>query len=148
MPNKEIDCEFQFHNVGQGLFYTGSIGDFRFIYDCGSLPMAWAHKAVSNYLDALTVDNEKVKPVINLLVLSHLDLDHVSGIDNLLCNTEIKIALIPYTSPLERLLLAVRHSSNLFGAFTGPYSLRREDGEKKPGANLPVKHPVLECLAM
>ncbi|WP_338819295.1 hypothetical protein MTCOM_06950 [Moorella thermoacetica] len=111
MPNKGIDCEFQFHNVGQGLFYTGSIGDFRFIYDCGSLPMAWAHKAVSNYLDALTVDNEKVKPVINLLVLSHLDLDHVSGIDNLLCNTEIKIALIPYTSPLERLLLAVRHSS-------------------------------------
>lgn len=31
-----IDAEFEFHPVGQGLFYTGIIDDFVMVYDVGS----------------------------------------------------------------------------------------------------------------
>jgi len=31
-----INCSFRFHPVGQGLFYSGRIGDFSFVYDCGT----------------------------------------------------------------------------------------------------------------
>lgn len=34
-----------------------------------------------------------------------------------------------------------------FSCRAGPYSLRREDGVKKPGANLQVKYIGLEYLA-
>ncbi|MBU5219561.1 hypothetical protein KQI67_23155 [Bacillus albus] len=31
-----IQSEFIFRSIGQGLFYTGKIKDFTFVYDCGT----------------------------------------------------------------------------------------------------------------
>jgi len=36
---------FTFHNVGQGLFYSGKIENFNFIYDCGSENTTWLKKS-------------------------------------------------------------------------------------------------------
>lgn len=34
---KRISSKFEFRNIGQGMFYTGQIADFKFVYDCGSI---------------------------------------------------------------------------------------------------------------
>ncbi|MCG0277747.1 MAG: MBL fold metallo-hydrolase [Thermanaeromonas sp.] len=103
MPQQRIDCEFCFHNVGQGLFYTGYVADFRFIYDCGSQIGACAEKAVLNYCSAIQ-GNSSGK--VSLLVLSHLHHDHVSGLKALFERVTVEVAVLPYLRPWERLLLA------------------------------------------
>jgi glyoxylase-like metal-dependent hydrolase (beta-lactamase superfamily II) len=83
--NGIFNAEFTFHNVGQGLFYTGEISSnksiFRFVYDCGQDN---SNKNVCSAVDAFhsrvmdgDIGNEK--PLINLLIISHFHYDHVSG---------------------------------------------------------------------
>jgi len=103
---------FSFHNVGQGLFYSGNIGDFRFIYDCGSTWKDHLNNVVTNYARSLP------SPKIQLLVLSHLHEDHVAGLDALLNQSKISIdtVILPYLSPIERLSVALAHP-NLYPWF-------------------------------
>ncbi|GAV23286.1 MBL fold metallo-hydrolase [Carboxydothermus pertinax] len=96
-------CEFIFHNVGQGLFYSGKINDLNFIYDCGSENYKNIKKAVTEFITYL-----KGKIRIDLLILSHLHYDHVSGLELLLKKCEIETVILPYIALEERLLIAVR----------------------------------------
>jgi len=48
-----VNCRFTFQNVGQGLFYTGMIDSFNFVYDCGSENDVFRDLALSSYARGL-----------------------------------------------------------------------------------------------
>ena len=101
LPN----AQFIFHNAGQGLFYSGKINGFEFVYDCGSIRKQHLTDIVLDYKNALL--NGK----LNLLILSHLHEDHVSGLHALFNRnpkTSVERVILPYLSPIERLILAIR----------------------------------------
>ncbi len=95
---------FKFHNVGQGLFYSGeidlSVSTFRFIYDCGSKSRKLIQSTIKQFKRDVT-DNK-----INLLILSHLHEDHINGLEELFLQFKISEVILPYFTPVERLLIA------------------------------------------
>jgi glyoxylase-like metal-dependent hydrolase (beta-lactamase superfamily II) len=90
------------HPVGQGGFLTGILRgrgrDIRWIYDCGSLQDQALVREMST---ALSTQSE-----IRLLFVSHLDYDHVSGLDRLLSLTKgVEEVVLPYFGVVEALAL-------------------------------------------
>ena len=104
---KALTAEFTFHNVGQGLFYTGKVGNFNFIYDCGSERRTHLYSVISSYKNyKLTL------PRVDLLILSHLHDDHVAGLNALFSNgISIDTTILPYLLPIERLMVALRKNN-------------------------------------
>jgi len=106
--NKKIsvETEFIYHNVGQGLFYSGNMTFnstfFRFVYDCGSENIQLINASVRRFKHDIN-DNK-----IDLLIIPHLHSDHINGLDELFDNFTIKEVILPYFSPIERLLIALR----------------------------------------
>lgn len=100
------------HPVGQGGMMSGLLeipgGRFHWVYDCGS-----------NQKEALTREIAKVadKGEIDCLFLSHLDSDHVNGIDQLLGNVRVREVVLPYLNNVDRFLLAARDAAS--GALSG-----------------------------
>jgi len=107
---------FIYHKAGQGLFYSGTIRvspprgpRFDFVYDCGSENGKIIEKTVSNYKSVFLHDNNNH---IDMLVISHLHKDHVSGLDKLLNdNTRVDYVFLPYLLPAERLILALMYQN-------------------------------------
>lgn len=95
---------FRVLNVGQGLFYTGNIKldrnrVFKFIYDCGGDKV---NAALDKYLGE---DTE-----IDMLVISHFDSDHISGLPKLLNSVKkIRKIFIPYYNELDSYLLLMTY---------------------------------------
>ena len=89
--------------VGQGFFSSQQIlyGDKKFtcVYDCGSVS-----EEGDDLLDKYMDDLRKNTNTIDLLVLSHLDADHINGVKNLLIKFNIKKIVIPYLNTFEKLL--------------------------------------------
>ncbi len=125
---------FNFHNVGQGLFYTGNIKhenfEFNFIYDCGVSrnSTSYLNPAISNYKLKILRNNK-----INLLILSHLHEDHVSGVDRFLGNNKkncvVETVVLPYFTPLERLLISLKETSSHSGYFRRYFDFLRDPVE-------------------
>ena len=117
--SKQVDVEFTFHNVGQGLFYSGKINDFNFIYDCGSEKKAHLEKVVKEYLN-----NKLSNSDIDLLVISHLHADHIAGLKYIFdAGVHVRTVLLPYFSPIERLRLSIEktnHSDWLYEFWSDP----------------------------
>jgi len=90
--NDNCKSKFCFHNVGQGLFYTGSLydGEYNFIYDCGSTRQSQVNSIVKNYCKNLS------KNYVDFLAISHLHYDHLSGIDELRKHVSIRKVFLPY----------------------------------------------------
>jgi len=101
----EVCTSFMFHSVGQGLFYSGEVkGDkevFRFVYDCGSQRIRLVDSAVRKF------KHDVGDAMIDLLILSHLHTDHTSGLDRLFSNFKVQEVILPYLTPIERLLVAL-----------------------------------------
>ena len=91
-----ISLEFSFHNVGQGLFYSGLLNDFCFVYDCGSYQTTSANlqSVVSKFVNA------RNSRIINLLIISHFDYDHISGLNQLLASCTPQYVVVPYLNPI------------------------------------------------
>lgn len=95
---KKIEAKFKVHNVGQVFFYSGVIArpnlpNFNMVYDCGSVSESSVKKAVSEYIREFTPDK------IDMLVISHFDMDHVSDVKELISNPKISgfsSLFIPY----------------------------------------------------
>lgn len=111
MPPRQLELSFPMirhervqQPIGQGFFHTASL-DFdgcliRYIYDCGSI-------SSSAELDACIESYAKETSLADILFLSHLDADHVNGLDVLLGWLNCEIVVLPYLGSYERLLVAI-----------------------------------------
>ena len=105
--------DFKFNSVGQGLFYSGIITNaneeiFSLVYDCG---------ATANYLTNLSSEikafHQEIKNnTIDLLVISHFDYDHISGLQELIKGKIVKNIVLPYYNTLELKLMEIKHVIN------------------------------------
>lgn len=100
-------AKFSLEPVGQGLFYTGRIGGFNMVYDCGELS---GPKKILNLISDYKKDLGKSS--IDMLVVSHLHYDHVCGLDELLRNAHVRYVFLPYLLPIQRLILAISKPVN------------------------------------
>ncbi len=98
----------RFHAVGQGCFYSGEIycdagrEPFRIVYDCGT-------ETGGDALEReVTIYQRHIHDApLDMLVLSHLDADHVNGLSLLLDNALIvRNVFLPYLSPVQRMIAA------------------------------------------
>lgn len=103
-----ITGEFNFHPIGQGSFYTGSINDFnnhdyfKCVYDCGVKP---DHTRLNEEIELF---KGGLHGKLDVLFLSHLDDDHVNEVRHLLGGIECSKVYLPYLTPIERLYVAIR----------------------------------------
>jgi len=89
------------HPVGQGGMMSGLfkshrvINQFHWIYDCGA-----------NRMDYLKREIEKVSRDgdVDCLFISHLDSDHINGIDALLSEVSVREVVMPYLNKIDRLM--------------------------------------------
>lgn len=102
------------HAVGQGGLFSGELRTtgkpLRWVYDCGS-----------NQTDAL---RREIKTVadggeIDLLFLSHLDSDHVRGVDDLLGLVDVREVVLPYLNVRTLLAIMARDASR--GSLSGTF---------------------------
>ena len=98
----DINVKFTYHTIGQGLFYTGRIGGFNFIYDCGSENKERLNKAILHY------KTKELSRYLNLLIISHFHDDHTVGLGKLLNNLHVDTVVLPYLTPIERLTIALQ----------------------------------------
>lgn len=113
-----INGAFRFHNVGQGLFYSGILSKreshshdvFSFVYDCGTESnKSLLRREIDDY--KLLLPRKK----LNLLVVSHLHDDHVNGLEYLLKDMKADTVVMPYTNEGLKLLARLEsHSDDEF----------------------------------
>ncbi|SDH68606.1 Metallo-beta-lactamase superfamily protein [Chryseobacterium taeanense] len=107
-----MESEFIFFKAGQGSFYGGRIWlhktnqVYTVVYDCGTSPfIAGNSQSLNNEIsyfknmhhNFLQNNNE-----IELLFISHLDYDHVSGLKRLLKEFQVKNIILPYIKKEHR----------------------------------------------
>ncbi|MDP9838640.1 hypothetical protein J2T09_003412 [Neorhizobium huautlense] len=113
--------------VGQGLFSTGAIVTengrrFNWTYDCGTTSSDLL------LMDAISSAHQQRwllgLSAIDLAVLSHFDKDHISGFSRLVRSASIRVILLPYLTPLQRLVLALQQGLSAddgeFGFYVDP----------------------------
>lgn len=108
MP-QTVHFSYRFYPVGQGLFASGYLmksGEnepcFTWVYDCGT---SSSPKLVTDGIEKLEKevgDHRK----IDLMVLSHFDHDHISGVCELLAKFRIGTLMLPYMPLAQRLVIA------------------------------------------
>lgn len=115
--------------VGQGCFHAGHIcrtdetgqeAKFRYVYDCGSTNQ----NVLRGMVDSYRMQASRVEA----LFVTHLDDDHVNGIDRLLGSIQIDTVYIPYVDDVVPVLelveadLAGTLSASLVEARVEPWS--------------------------
>lgn len=99
--------------VGQGGLCEGVLeaGEdvIRWIYDCGS-----------NQIDRLRKEISTVHRDLDLVFLSHLDDDHVNGLDHLLVNKDVVEVVLPYLEDHERLIVLAQAAAQ--GRLSGQFA--------------------------
>ena len=112
-----INGTFRFHNVGQGLFYSGILNKkdtkshsiFSFVYDCGTdSSMAFLMSEIDSFKLLLPTNEKK----LDLLVISHLHDDHVNGLEYLLKDIKVDTVVMPYIDDGLKSLPLVESSAN------------------------------------
>ena len=134
----DFNFNYEFHPVGQGLFASGGIHhkgclDFHWVYDCGT-------SSKQEYLQRC-IDCYRIircgRPELSLVVISHFDQDHISGIQTLLNNFSVDILLLPYIPLWQRLVIAfeewINPEDNRINFYINPveYIGRRERSPKR-----------------
>lgn len=98
--------------VGQGGLFGGEVSleaaGLRWVYDCGSNQ----RDALLREIGILAAGGE-----IDLLFISHLDSDHISGIDDLLAQVNVREVVLPYLN--QTMLLAAVASDASRGNLNG-----------------------------
>ncbi|MEK4698585.1 MBL fold metallo-hydrolase [Solibacillus sp. FSL R7-0668] len=86
--------KFTYHNVGQGLFFEGCFQcggqEITIVYDCG------AEKSYKSNLNNVISKFQLSNNHIDILVISHFDFDHISGIKKLLSQCTVSHIVLPY----------------------------------------------------
>lgn len=88
------------HAVGQGGLFSGSLS-------AGTKPLRWVYDCGSNQRETLTREIGKIASggEIDVLFLSHLDSDHVGGVDQLLAQVNVREVVLPYLN--DTILLSI-----------------------------------------
>jgi len=88
-----------FYPVGQGAFYVEEFDDKKiYIYDCGTLPHV-------NIIENIIYNNFRKNQEIEAIFISHLDADHVNGLQCLLTHCRVKKVYLPYLTQEEKVLI-------------------------------------------
>jgi len=99
--------------VGQGSFHAAHVsysgagpGSWRFdyVYDCGALNGRKPSRAVLRAVDHFEPRTEGADTVLDALVLSHYDCDHINAAARLAASHRVQRIFLPYLSPRELLL--------------------------------------------
>jgi len=75
------------------------------IYDCGAEKRKHLYNIIRDYKN-----KELPSSKVDLLILLHLHDDHVSGLNVLLNGISVDTVILPYLSPIERLMVALRRN--------------------------------------
>lgn len=144
--------EYRFLPVGQGLFATGrlcraGIAPFVWVYDCGTMTQTVRIEDVMDCCLAFPVATGGQKPTLNLLAISHFDVDHISGMVALLGRFRVDLLFLPYLTPWDRLALLLQSGAaagSLYAQFLrDPIAFVREAGQVerivlvRPGGEAP-----------
>jgi hypothetical protein len=101
------------HGVGQGSFHSASVEvtdvgseHFRFdyVYDCGALVGRTASPHLRKSIKRMDLSQRPDsggKAVIDALILSHFDRDHIIGAELLVRKCMVRRAYVPYLAPTE-----------------------------------------------
>lgn len=128
-----FDVSYKFWPVGQGLFSSGKLrvkpGDsnekyFHWVYDCGTMSKQELLKnSIKKYKKSFYYPS-KTKSKIDLVVISHFDKDHISGLVELLKTFSIQTLLLPYMPLWQRLIIAfdekIDSADGMFQFFINP----------------------------
>jgi beta-lactamase superfamily II metal-dependent hydrolase len=91
--------------VGHGGFATGSVNangeSFNYIYDCGSMKSDVIKKQIVKY-------REEWGGVVDALFISHVDRDHINGLDSLLSMITVKTVYLPYLTEADTFMLGAQ----------------------------------------
>lgn len=113
------------HGVGQGSFHSASLEvdedngrryRFDYVYDCGALKGSAASPALKRSIDRMDLAGRPGsggKPVIDALVLSHYDRDHIIGSALLAKKFLVKRIFVPFLSPAELMLVVAGQAGAL-----------------------------------
>lgn len=93
-----LSAEIHQRPVGQGGLCEGALS-------AGGRPLRWVYDCGSNQSVPLAREAAKAPRTLDLLFLSHLDADHVNGIDLLLAHASAVEVVLPYLNDHERLLV-------------------------------------------
>ena len=101
---EDLFSKFQLWPVGQGLFYSGNIKlecKFNFVYDCGGNSTN-INAVVDDYIN----QQHSKDIILDMLVISHFDDDHVNGIPKLLKEvSKVRKIFLPYNDDNKNYLL-------------------------------------------
>ncbi|MDO6414386.1 hypothetical protein Q4F19_08335 [Sphingomonas sp. BIUV-7] len=102
------------HGVGQGGLFCGTL-------TLGKKPLRWVYDCGSNQTGDLAREIGRVARGgdLDLLFLSHLDSDHVNGVDQLLSRVKVREVVLPYLSETALIATLVQDASRdrLSGVF-------------------------------
>ncbi|WP_143703977.1 MULTISPECIES: MBL fold metallo-hydrolase [Luteimonas] len=113
------------HGVGQGSFHSASVQTIRnkstdyelnYVYDCGAGGNGAVPKLITSSLKRLGFSrrsSSRKKGVLDLLVLSHYDMDHISGALALIKEFKVERVVLPYISPVELVIVLAELGSLL-----------------------------------
>lgn len=119
---RRMEAEFSFFKAGQGSFYGGRIWQhetnqvFTVVYDCGTSPfIAGNNQSLNNEItyfkyrpNYFPQNNDEIE----LLFISHLDYDHVSGLKRLLTEFKVRNIILPYIEKKHRQFFLTSISNN------------------------------------
>lgn len=134
-----LKVSYKFWPVGQGLFSSGRLDvsfndqnnsekSFHWVYDCGTISnQEFLKTSIEEYKKSFRSSSNadsNIKPKIDLVVISHFDKDHISGLVKLLNTFSIQTLLLPYMQLWQRLIIAfdedIDSENEIFQFFINP----------------------------
>jgi|GEM_PF-2677885 len=119
---RRMKAKFSFFKAGQGSFYGGQIWQretnqvFTVVYDCGTSPFITGNnQSLNNEINYFKCKSHyfpRNNDEIELLFISHLDYDHVSGLKRLLTEFKVKNIILPYIEKKHRQFFLTSISDN------------------------------------
>lgn len=157
------------HGVGQGSFHSASVDvtetpdsrhRFDYVYDCGALAGRYPTKELKRSAKRLSLEARQggsKKAVLDVLVLSHFDRDHMNGAQDLARQYEVNHIVLPYLGPdelafviasqaddIEDDIVAALHSLATGGSLLwGKPVTMVQRGLREPGRDDPDESPNL-----
>ncbi|HHQ6557079.1 TPA: hypothetical protein ACSTJ0_001649 [Serratia fonticola] len=131
----ELSIRYSFYPVGQGIFSSGTIGSpywngnfFSWVYDCGAVKenIKTLQLEISRLRNNLFLRGQNYRPSLNVVFISHFDMDHISGLVELLNHFDVDTLVLPYVPLLQRIVFTITsknfHNSNFQHFMTNPIS--------------------------